>query len=209
LIGDNYNQQGTSLALDPDNDIYLTGYFEGDPDLDPGPGTAILSAAGSRDVFVEKLDASGNFLWAVAMGGPALDASNDITLDRDGNVYTTGLFYGTCDFDPGPDSFNLTATAYDLFVHKLASTYSEEPNATSSVDIGMTIFPNPADHTLLLTNLTHAAVVDLFDSCGRLVLHTGTAAQEISIDVASLDAGLYQLRISNREGARSFKLVVQ
>ena len=50
--------------------------------------------------------ANGDFVWAKSMGGTS-DALGDqghaIVVDGSGNVYTTGRFYGTVDFDPGPD----------------------------------------------------------------------------------------------------------
>ncbi len=37
-------------------------------DCDPGLGAFNLVSAGNDDVFISKLDASGNFVWAVASG---------------------------------------------------------------------------------------------------------------------------------------------
>lgn len=65
---------------------------------------------------------NGDFVWAKAMGGTSDDSGEGIAVDDAGNVYTTGSFYGTVDFDPGPGSFNLTSTGFsDIFVSKLDS----------------------------------------------------------------------------------------
>ncbi|MBL8062060.1 MAG: SBBP repeat-containing protein, partial [Anaerolineales bacterium] len=64
--------------------------------------------------------ADGDFAWAKGLGGTAYDVGLAIAVDGSGNVYTTGLFNGTADFDPGAGTANLTsAGGYDIFVSKL------------------------------------------------------------------------------------------
>jgi hypothetical protein len=54
--------QGIDVALDSAGNVYTTGFFLGTVDFDPGAGTFNLTSAGSGDLFVSKLDASGNFV---------------------------------------------------------------------------------------------------------------------------------------------------
>jgi hypothetical protein len=113
--------QGIDVALDSAGNVYTTGFFLGTVDFDPGAGTFNLTSAGSGDLFVSKLDASGNLVWARSMGGAASsDEGYGIVVDGAGNVYTTGSFSGTGDFDPGAGTANLTsAGSFDVFVQKL------------------------------------------------------------------------------------------
>jgi hypothetical protein len=113
---------GASLAVDASGNVYTTGSFENIADFDPGSGTMNLTSAGYDDFFIQKLDASGNLLWAKSVGGMYQDAGNAIALDASGNVFTTGVFVGTVDFDPGMGTTNLTTAGgnmHDAFVQKL------------------------------------------------------------------------------------------
>ncbi len=110
-----------SIAVDTFGSVYMAGDFFGVADFNPGAGTANLSSAGSADVFVSKFDSSGNYSWAVGFGGTAADIGNGIAVASDGSVYTTGSYFGTCDFNPGTGTSNLTAAGgNDIFVHKLS-----------------------------------------------------------------------------------------
>ena len=109
----------TSVALDASGNVYTTGRFENTVDFDPGAGTFNLTSAGTIDIFISKLDASGNFVWAKAMGGTDADIVHAMVLDDLGNIYTTGRFLNTADFDPGAGIFNLTAANNSTFISKL------------------------------------------------------------------------------------------
>jgi hypothetical protein len=61
-----------------------------------------MTSEGENDGYILKLDANGNFQWAVSFGGAKMDDATSITVDDFGNVYATGGFTGTVDFDPGP-----------------------------------------------------------------------------------------------------------
>ncbi|MBI5962998.1 MAG: SBBP repeat-containing protein [Chloroflexi bacterium] len=113
---------GICIAVDSNGNIYTIGDFTGTADFDPNAGTSSLTSAGGRDIFVSKLDGNGNFVWAKNMGGTYSDVGLDITLDSSGNVYTTGGFVDTADFDPGVGVSNLSsAGSADIFVSKLDS----------------------------------------------------------------------------------------
>jgi hypothetical protein len=104
--------QASSLAIDPLNNILLTGHFNGTTDFDPGPNTYNLTEAninGHGDSFIMKLDSVGNFMWAGRFGINEMSMSNCITTDNRGNVYTTGYYKGQLDFDPGAGTYILSS----------------------------------------------------------------------------------------------------
>jgi hypothetical protein len=111
-----------SSAPDFAGNIYSTGHFEGTVDFDPGSGVYNMTAIGTYDLFVLKLDNNGNFIWARQMGGTQDNHGNAIAADGAGGVYITGTYKGTTDFDPGSGIFNLTSIGgTDIFVLALDS----------------------------------------------------------------------------------------
>lgn len=111
---------GLSIAIDASDCIYMTGCFNGRADFDPGNDQYILNAVMGSS-FVSKLDSDGNFLWAKQMGD--LDAVGlSVTLDENANVYSTGSFGWTADFDPGDGVSNLEAMWESTYISKLDSS---------------------------------------------------------------------------------------
>ena len=119
-FGGSSTEGATSVKTDATGNVYVAGYFNSPSvDFDPGPGSVNLSSMGSDDTFISKFDANGNLLWARALGGTSPDYITDIEIDNSGNVYATGYFGTTVDFDPGVGTFSLTsAGSYDAFVLK-------------------------------------------------------------------------------------------
>jgi hypothetical protein len=122
-FGGTFPDMGQSISLDASGNVYTTGYFQGTVDFDPGSGTVNLTSNGVSDVFIQKLTSSGNLVWAKSFGGSSSDMATSISVDASGNVYTTGSFAGTADFDPGSSIINLTSNgSADVFIQKLTSS---------------------------------------------------------------------------------------
>ena len=111
------------LAVDEAGGIDVAGHFAGTADFDPGGATFTLTSAGEYDVFVVKLDGSGNFSWAGRMGGAGSEMLNCLAIDAAHNVYVGGTYASEdADFDPGPGIRNLPYTPQTPgFVAKLDS----------------------------------------------------------------------------------------
>ncbi|MBI3123960.1 MAG: SBBP repeat-containing protein [Ignavibacteriales bacterium] len=110
---------GNSIAVDASGCIYVTGYFSGTANFAPSEGTANRTSAGSSDIFFAKYNANGNIMWVKSVGGTSGDYGNSIAVDASGNVYITGHFSGTADFDPSDNTTNLVSWVYsDIFCAK-------------------------------------------------------------------------------------------
>lgn len=104
---------------DGNDNIYLTGWFSGFVDLDPGIGLDTMTNISGIDVFLLKMNDAGNHVWAKRTGnsGPDFYDGRSVKMDTEGNPYVLGIFEGTADFDPGTAVNNQTALGdFDIFV---------------------------------------------------------------------------------------------
>ncbi|MFC7773755.1 T9SS type A sorting domain-containing protein [Flavobacterium sp. GCM10027622] len=118
-IGGNNAKYVNSIKLDNNGQVLITGTFVGAADFDPSAATATLTPVGSSDIYLAKYDTNGNYLWAKNMGGVSNDEATSIALDNNGQIYLSGFFFNSADFDPSPATANLTsAGGYDSFIAK-------------------------------------------------------------------------------------------
>lgn len=89
-----------NVAVDGSENVYIAGQFGGTVDFDPGVGTTYCTASGGQDVFISKFDATGNFIWVKTWGGIGREVPNGLAIDGSGNVYVSGPYQYTVDFDP-------------------------------------------------------------------------------------------------------------
>lgn len=136
-----YEEGGQDLVIAGPH-IYLTGNFEGTTDFNPAIATNTLSSNGSLDMFVAKYDTTGAYMWAISMGSSNKhDYSYGIDVDASENIYITGGFEETVDFDPAVGTATLASAsvnAQDIFVAKYNSSgvyqWAFKVGGSSSVD---------------------------------------------------------------------------
>ncbi len=214
-----------SMKIDAEGNIYRVGYFLGTQDFDPGPGITNLVSTGvstgrifDADTFIQKLDTNGNFVWASSTGGSRNDFAYAIDLDENGNMYTTGFFGGTVDFDPGTGIFNLSSEGSgDIFVRKL----SQIDTGTGSGDIdtieNSLVMPNPAHHKIHVYlgpkfkgDLDKVYITILDGGSGMPVPSLSRNHHKhscIDFEVKSFHSGLYVVRVTFGEEQKTLKFI--
>jgi gliding motility-associated-like protein len=169
-MGGSNTEQGNAITIDNAGNVYTTGYFLASGDYDPGSGTFTLSSAGSSGIFISKLDATGNFVWARQFSGitvdPRTNSGVSIAVDANQNVYTTGGFVNTVDFDPGTGTYNLNSLGeWDIFIsvfNNAGNFVSVKHMGGSSFDYGGEIIIDGNDN--IFTTGYFRTTVD-FDPC--------------------------------------------
>ncbi len=116
------------IALDPTGAVYATGYFSNSVVFEPGVVGQAVTAVNGFDAMVFKCDSAGAVQWHVTYGGNAGDIGRSILIDNFSNIYTTGTFSDSVDFDPGAAEFylktknNPNSTYADIYYTKLTNS---------------------------------------------------------------------------------------
>ncbi len=110
-----------SIQSDGNGNIFSAGFYQNAAiDIDPSANTATLPFYGGvQDIYVQKLDVNGNYIWSASAGGTGVDRANSLALDNNGNSYVAGCFQNTVDFNTGVGVNNQTASSDDGFLLKL------------------------------------------------------------------------------------------
>ena len=99
-----------SVETDQSGNLCVTGSFRGIADLDPGPDLYERGLAHRYSQFISLFDSSGELKWAHIWTLPMDYYADSLSLDSFGNVYITGWFDETEDFDPTSSIDSHTAT---------------------------------------------------------------------------------------------------
>lgn len=118
----NYQSGVASLQADINGNITFGGTFELELDADPGPGTTMFYSD-YYDLFLIKLNSSGNFIWGRQIGGPGFESLWSHTVDNAGNIYFTGYYEDdSVDIDAGPNTLFINPMgASDIILAKYDS----------------------------------------------------------------------------------------
>ena len=99
----------------------MAGYFEDTVDFDPDGVATDNRTAADQDAFVWKLSSSGAFIWSASASGFGDDGVYAVDVDSSGNIYSTGQFNQSADFNPGLGTLNVVVNGISAaFVWKLS-----------------------------------------------------------------------------------------
>ena len=196
-IGDAGEDHLYCAQLQGNDDIYITGVYFDSTDLDPSVGKSMLYSKGSGDFYVAQYDSSGALKWANNYGSANYDQAEDLCLDKVGNVYVTGQFYDTLDFDLSSAVFNLYSKGQqDPFVLKIGSGTSKI-NRVEQLNPAIKVYPNPSNGAFFveLDEALENAQIAIFNAQGMLVYQNKISQKKQLITLPNQAPGLYFLKI--------------
>jgi len=206
------------ICTDLDGNIYIAGWFT-EPTSVFGSFTLVNSAPIYSEIFIMKLDSSGNVLWARSAQGNNNDMTSGIAVDQNKNVFITGHF--------SSDSISFGSTtiqnngSQDLFITKLDSNgtflwssgagdhYNDESNAicidpagnayvtgyfsSSSLVFGSTTLTNPS----VSKKETFIVRYNSDGSIGWAKSAGGTEYDEATDIISDINGNIYQTGLFN------------
>lgn len=121
-LGGTKDETALGMAMDNNQHILVTGYFNDTVDFDPGPGTFELISSVNPvlgSAFAVKLDLDGNFVWAKTF--PSINHSRVKTavFNASSECFLVGEFSGIVDVDPSGGTATNTSNYGGVFISKL------------------------------------------------------------------------------------------
>lgn len=189
----------TALQTDVRNNWYITGYYQGTSDFDPSNGINYLSSRGMHDIFILKLDDSGNYKWAISLGGTSYDRGLTLAVDTSSNVYVSGYYQGIVDFDPSVGVFNLPSAYVNAFTCKINSTTLSSVQY-EIMNTSVHLYPNPTDGTFQLNTTENliGATLQIHNVLGQMVLEQVLTENNPTIHFEA-NKGMYLVKVVNND----------
>lgn len=192
---------GEGIVTDKLGNIFITGKFTGNASF---PGTTLRST-GVGDMYIAKLNASGQWQWAINSGssdkGSYEDGGVTIGLDANNYIYVNGYFKENIILG----NINLSSNKnYNAFITQL-SDQNTGVNEFKSDLSQFKIFPNPASTILTIeSDYQIKSPVVITDLTGRIVLvQSNNIDSRYDLVISTLSKGMYLINIDNH----SFKFI--
>lgn len=117
--GSTANSVEQMIFIDDQDAVYVGGRLQGTIDVDTlGPGAFLQSGIG--EFFIAKTNSDGSHVWARKMGDVTNATLAGGALNADGDIFLTGRFAATVDFDPGGSGDSETATGnHDIYMSRI------------------------------------------------------------------------------------------
>jgi hypothetical protein len=187
----------SGMTVDGQGNMYLTGNLFGTVDFNPDPVEEFILTAidEGSSIYLLKLDAAGELVWARSYDSPFNINSFSVSVDAEGNVLVTGDYLEAADFDPTPDpQFELNAPSSNgqifvlkvddegapVWVRSMGGTQRDESFAISSDAAGnvyttgtftlIADFDPSPDSEFLFESETEEAFISKLDADGNFVL---------------------------------------
>jgi hypothetical protein len=121
-VGSTGGDSGAGLVVKANDNILITGRYQNIMDIDPSANDFSLSSDGGYSVFLIEYDNQGDFVNGFSFDSSSDMEAYDIELDDNENIYLTGYFKATVDFDVKAGITNISSNGgQDCYVVKLTS----------------------------------------------------------------------------------------
>lgn len=183
--GSGFDSQGV-CATDGSGNVFLAGITSSTSNIAYSGGHQLGYGGGSEDIFLAKLDSSGQRIWSTYFGGEGAEANPKIKADRWGNVYLTGVTYSTTQIatagshqvaHSNPVSMEAFLAKFNANGQLVWSTYFGGYDQDNSSDIAIDSMGN-----IYLTGTTYSDAGIAYSGWQNVQLHPDPAAYLVKFD---------------------------
>ncbi len=176
------------IAVSSTGEVYVSGEFTGSYDWDPSNGTQThFTTTGNSAFFILHLSTNGDYTWFSQMDYPnELNVAAGLCVAGNGQVYLTGKFSNTVDFDPSGAVLNVTEPNGAAFLLSLLSDGSL--NWVHTIPGGYGFDCESIGNSVVFTGQFNTSVSGSFD------FDFGSGVQDIASD--GIDAYFLSLDLS-------------
>ncbi len=120
------DEMGVSVKVNSIDEIIFVGNFEGTVDIDPGPLTTTISSIDNYEVFILKLNNSGDLIEYKIIGGTGDQKIEGVEVTQNNDIIISGIFGDSTDFDLGAGINNLYPIIWATYVAKYNNQFDLE-----------------------------------------------------------------------------------
>lgn len=188
--GDDIYQK--AMVIDQYSNVYAMGYYTYTLELDTISLTN-PSVNNSEDIFITKIDSSGNPQWIV--GGGAINSYDahqfgGVCLDSQNQVYFTGTYNILGVFG---DTVLSSFGSRDVVIGKLQNSSGNPTSIHDSEIFDIDVYPNPTTGLVQFPQFVES--VEVFDLQGRAILNESMVNSDKSIDISGFKNGVYLMTL--------------
>jgi energy-converting hydrogenase Eha subunit B len=214
----NVNESLNSMVINDANEIYLSGFFQGNGiDVDMGAPQFLLNGNGAKDIMLLRTNLNADLLGAIAIGGTANETAGCLASTSLGSVIASGQFSGNVDFDLSWENsvYQSLGTNDPFFAHydfTILLTGERVEKEFLSPSSTISLFPNP-NHGDFFLEFGHPVqgVYEIYNLQGQLLHHekVNAAQRSIKITLSHQPPGTYWLKWTEvGSPSRHFKLLL-
>ena len=198
------NCQG--LVLDSVANVYALGAFEGMANLND-PNLYYVNSAGSSDIYFQKRDSSGAFIWGTSIGGDDSDMPGNIQISPGGLVFVAGNFMDSIDLAPG----NATALhprlgGYDAFIAAYTNPGPTGIPMAKNTFRQADVYPNPSPGAVFISSGDEIEEVTVTDMLGRQVYADQPKKKNFRLTIET--PGTYVIRVTSGGHTTVKKIII-
>jgi len=198
LVSETFNtiRSATSDSL---NNIFISGTFKNQINLNVENSGNILNALGESNTYIAKYNLLGDLIWYRHFPFENLSLISSLRIDNQNRINFSGVFEQAITFNPENITLNSVAND-DSFLGRFSIDNNTNIDKYSN-NLEVLIYPNPANNIVSIKtqDIIVNAKIEVFSISGQLQLcDENKTGQLIEMNISNLSKGIYFIRMTDK-----------